>query len=130
MHGGAAQEQKRWGSTSLLTVEGWCCACWGAVLYYTLLEWPLRCWSAFCISHAQRLKIFPCCQTLAIQGGTLAVRTVRYELLGRRYELAGSGQGDFVTVHVSPLLLLPLPAPASHYTGSAAHDLHPDGLAT
>ena len=37
MHGGAAQEQKRWGSTSLLTVEGWCCACWGAVLYYTLL---------------------------------------------------------------------------------------------
>ena len=57
----------------------------------------------------------------------MAVRTVKYELLGRRYELAGSGQGDFVTVHVSPLLLLPLPVPASHYTGSAAHDLHSDG---
>ena len=57
------------------------------------------------------------------QGGTLAVISVKYELLGRRSELAGSGQGDFVTVHVAPLLLPPLPVPASHYTGSAAHDL-------
>ena len=53
----------------------------------------------------------------------MAVKTVKYELLGRRSELAGSGQGDFVTVHVAPLLLPPLPVPASHYTGSAAHDL-------
>jgi hypothetical protein len=53
----------------------------------------------------------------------LAVRSVRTELTGGRNELAGSGQGDFVTVHVSPLLLLPLPVPASLYTDSAAHDL-------